>query len=213
MRQKLKAESKKQKGNAFSVQRSAFSVIILSGDRDVLQLVDGSVKVQMPGWNLKETTLYGARDVKKKYGITPAQMVDFKSLMGDASDNIPGIAGIGPKTASTLLQKYRTLENLFRHVKETPLKVREKLEAGKDDALKAKQLVELDRDVDIKFKLSELSFSPSWEQVRSEYQNLGFKSIVAKLPNGEGSEGTKVPKVSEVAKGKREDSNNQLELI
>jgi len=194
-------------------------VVILSGDRDVLQLVDGDVKVQMPsfakategkpGWGV----LMGEQEVREKYGITPAQMVDFKSLMGDASDNIPGIAGIGPKTASTLLQKYRTLENLFRHVKETPLKVREKLEAGKDDALKAKQLVELDRDVDIKFKLSELSFSPSWEQVRSEYQNLGFKSIVAKLPNGEGSEGTKVPKVSEVAKGKREDSNNQLELI
>jgi len=183
-------------------------VIILSGDRDVLQLVDGDVKVQMPGWNLKETTLYGAKDVKEKYGITPAQMVDFKSLMGDASDNIPGIAGIGPKTASSLLQKYRTLENLFRHVKETSLKVREKLEAGKDDALKAKQLVELDRDVDLPFTINDLRFDPDWEKVRSEYQNLGFKSIVAKIP------GTKEEE-SKVTKGSKEPkvNSNQLELV
>ena len=189
-------------------------VVILSGDRDVLQLVDGDVKVQMPsftkvsegkpGWGV----LMGEQEVREKYGITPAQMVDFKSLMGDTSDNIPGIAGIGPKTASTLLQKYRTLENLFRHVKETPLKVREKLETGKDDALKAKQLVELDRDVAISFKLSELSFQPSWEQVRSEYQSLGFKSIVAKIP------GTKEEE-SKVTKGPKEPkvNPNQLELV
>ena len=211
-------------------------VVILSGDRDTLQLVDGDIKVQMPSFTSasakatadKKATegkpgwgeLVGEKEVKEKYGITPAQMVDFKSLMGDASDNIPGIAGIGPKTASSLLQKYRTLENLFRHVKETSLKVREKLEAGKDDALKAKQLVELDRDVDLRFTINDLRFDPNWERVRAEYQQLGFKSIVAKIPGGgdtsEVKSGRNQENTSEVGKVKKKrltTDSNQLELI
>src|SRR3989344_5327714 len=110
-------------------------VIILSSDRDVLQLVDGNIKVQMPGWNLKETSLYGATEVKEKFGLEPYQMVDFKSLTGDPSDNIPGISGVGPKTASTLLQKYHTLENLFKKLAEIPEPLKSKLESGKDVAL------------------------------------------------------------------------------
>ncbi|OGD84487.1 hypothetical protein A2696_01360 [Candidatus Curtissbacteria bacterium RIFCSPHIGHO2_01_FULL_41_13] len=182
-------------------------VIILSSDRDVLQLVDGNIKVQMPGWNLKETSLYGATEVKEKFGLEPYQMVDFKSLTGDPSDNIPGISGVGPKTASTLLQKYHTLENLFKHVKETPLKVKQKLEAGEGAALAAKKLVELDRDVAISFKLSELNFSPDWGRVRREYEELGFKSIVAKLPGSKKQDG-----VSQNSEQKT-DNQDQLELI
>ncbi len=183
--------------------KAKHKVTILSGDRDVLQLVNGDIKVQMPGWNLKETSLYGAREVKKKFGITPAQMVDYKSLMGDASDNIPGIAGVGPKTASNLLIRYRTLENLFKHLDEIEGAVKGKLEAGKDDALKAKELVELDRKVDIKYKLDDLRFDPDWDEVRAEYKRLGFKSIVAKISGGDAEE-------EKVAK---KDSKSQLELV
>jgi len=204
LRQKPKAEGKKQKGNALNVQHSAFSIVILSGDRDVLQLVDGNIKVQAPGWNINETSLYGAKEVKEKYGITPVQMVDYKSLMGDASDNIGGIAGIGPKTASNLLIRYGTLENLFKHINDIEGSIRRKLEVGKDDALAAKKLVELDRDVDLppaspakrgEFTINDLRFDPDWGQIRSEYEKLGFKSIVAKLPgaNKEESEVTKEP--------------------
>ncbi|KKR47868.1 MAG: polymerase protein [Candidatus Curtissbacteria bacterium GW2011_GWA1_40_16] len=105
-------------------------VVILSGDRDCLQLVDGNIKVQAPGWNLKETTLYGARQVKEKFGLEPHQMVDYKSLTGDPSDNVPGILGVGPKTASSLLQKYHTLENLFKKLAEIPEPLKSKLSAG-----------------------------------------------------------------------------------
>ena len=120
---------------------------------------------------------------------------------------MPGIAGIGPKTASVLLQKYHTLENLFKHVKETPLKVKQKLEAGEGAALAAKKLVELDRDVAISFKLSELNFSPDWGRVRREYEELGFKSIVAKLPGSKKQDG--------VSQNSEQKTNNQdqLELI
>ena len=184
-------------------------VIILSGDRDVLQLVDGNIKVQMPGWNLNQTSLYGAKEVREKFGLEPHQMVDYKSLIGDPSDNIPGIAGIGPKTAATLLQKYHTLENLFDHVKETPLTVQTKLVAGKDTALAAKRLVELDRGVDISFQLSELSFNPDWDKVRAEYEDLGFKSIAAKIPGSRVTDETE----SQSEKSKSNKNDDQLKLI
>ena len=208
LRKTQNAKRKTQKKEALSVKRSALSVIILSGDRDVLQLVDGNIKVQMPGWNQNETTLYGAREVKEKFGLEPHQMVDYKSLTGDPSDNVPGISGIGPKTASSLLQKYHTLENLFKKLAEIPEPLRSKLKAGKDVALAAKSLVELDRKVAISFQLSELRFDPDWEKVRHEFEELGFRSIVAKLPGAEVTNGTKV------AKGKNDSNNqNQLELI
>ena len=184
-------------------------VIILSGDRDTLQLVDGDVKVQAPGWNLKETTLYGAVEVREKYGLEPHQMVDYKSLTGDASDNVPGISGIGPKTASALLQKYHTLENLFEHLGEIDDKLRTKLATGKEIALAAKKLVELDRNVAISFELLELSFKPDWERVRSEYEELGFKSIVAKLTGGSAPQ--KDEKI--VNSEPKTNSQDQLELI
>jgi len=184
-------------------------VIILSGDRDTLQLVDGDVKVQAPGWNLKETTLYGAVEVREKYGLEPHQMVDYKSLTGDASDNVPGISGIGPKTASSLLKKYHTLENLFEHLGEIDDKLRTKLATGKEIALAAKKLVELDRNVAISFELLELSFKPDWERVRREYEELGFKSIVAKLTGGSAPQ--KDEKI--VNSEPKTNSQDQLELI
>lgn len=186
-----------------------FEVVILSGDRDVLQLVDGDIKVQMPGWNMRETTLYGAREVKGKYGLAPHQMVDYKSLIGDPSDNVPGIAGIGPKTAVSLLSKYHTLENLFDHIDEQPESIRAKLEAGKDVALAAKRLVELDRNVNLDLRIENLEFKPDWKKVRIEYEELGFKSIVSKLPGAMEPEEPEVPKV----RGKNRDNKNQLKLV
>jgi DNA polymerase-1 len=191
-------------------KRQVDKVVILSGDRDVLQLVDGSVKVQMPGWNLGQTTLYGANEVKEKFGLEPHQMVDYKSLIGDPSDNIPGIAGIGPKTAAILLQKSHTLENLFEHIDEQGETVKAKLVAGKDIALAAKKLVELDLNVDIEFDVSSLEFKPDWGKVKAEYEELGFKSIVAKLPGGRESDESKESDVSNVSKKKNDD---QLKLI
>jgi len=187
-------------------------VIILSGDRDVLQLVDGNVKVQAPGWNLKETSLYGAKEVKEKYGLEPHQMVDFKSLTGDPSDNVPGISGIGPKTASVLLQKYHTLENLFKRLDNDTVSlgnVAEKLRRGRDTALAAKRLVELDRNVELEFRVESLEFSPDWGRVRREYEQLGFKSIVAKLPGGT----KEVSQIADVSKAEKTNNQDQLELI
>jgi DNA polymerase-1 len=163
---------------------TVYNVVILSGDRDVLQLVDGNIKVQMPGWNMKDVTLFGSEEVKIKYGITPAQMVDYKSLTGDPSDNVPGVAGIGPKTAAQLLQKYETVEGIYEHLDEIGGTIRNKLEVGKEIALEAKGLVELDKTVDLGFKIDDLRFAPDWEKATEEMEKLGFRSIAAKLPRG-----------------------------
>jgi DNA polymerase-1 len=179
-------------------------IVILSGDRDVLQLVDGKIKVQMPGWNLATTTLFGSAEVEEKYGITPLQMIDYKAMTGDPSDNIPGVAGIGPKTAAALLQKYQTLEGIYDHIDEISGTTKDKLVKDKEIALAAKKLVKLDCDVDLEFKISDLKFDPNWDTVRAEFEKLGFKSIVSKL-FGKGE-----MNVSNVDKSK---DVNQLELI
>ena len=198
-----------KKTNLQPLTADELEVIILSGDRDVLQLVDGYIKVQMPGWNLTSTSLYGAKEVEEKFGITPAQMVDYKSLVGDPSDNVPGVAGIGPKNASSLLQKYGTIEEIYKHLDEIGGTIQAKLEVGRDLAITAKSLVKLDTSVDLGFKIDDLRLDPDWEKVRAEFEGLGFKSIVAKLPGGEVSKVSQVPQVSKVDK----ESSNQLELI
>ncbi len=192
-------------------------IVILSGDRDLLQIVDGDIKVQAPGWNLpagrqgiKETTVYGSAEVKEKYGVSPEQMVDWKAMVGDPSDNVPGIAGIGPKTASELIQKYGNLENVFEHLDEIGVKVREKLEAGRSNAIAAKKLVALDTKVDLRFTIYDLRFEPDWEKVIAQYEGLGFRSIVSKI---KGTKVSDVSQVSEVSNVKNKVRSNQLELI
>src|SRR3990167_3392651 len=215
LRQTTKAKRLKQ-NKALDVSPSSLSIVILSGDRDCLQLVDGDVKVQMPSFTKVSEgkprwgVLVGAKEVREKYGLEPHQMVDYKSLVGDVSDNVPGVTGIGPKTAASLLQKYHTLENLFKHIKEIDEPLKSKLEAGQDIALAAKKLVELDRGVDLRFTINDLRFEPDWKQVRREYEELGFKSIVAKLPGGR-KEVSNVPKVLKGSKGGTIKFQKQLE--
>lgn len=187
-------------------------VIILSGDRDVLQLVNRDLKVQMPGWNLAETTLYGASEVAEKFGLESHQMVDYKSLIGDPSDNIPGIDGIGPKTAASLLQKYHTLEELFTQLDKNPGSlgpVADKLKSGRDVAIAAKRLVELDRDVEIGFKIDDLRFDPDWERVREQYEELGFKSIASKLPGAVNNSQLTVDSNGKKSVNRKQSTNNQ----
>lgn len=182
-------------------------VTILSGDRDLLQLVDGKIKVQAPGWNLKETTLYGSVEVKEKYGVSPLQMIDWKALTGDPSDNIPGIAGIGPKTASDLIQKYSSVEGIFEHLDEIGEKVRSKLELGRENAFVAKKLVKLDTEIDLNCELEDLKFEPDIQKVILEFEKLGFKSIVSKL------RGSNVTEGSNSTVDNEKTTSDQLELI
>lgn len=118
-------------------------VYILTGDRDMLQLVNHKTKILAPVKGISEMTLFDEGKVKEKYGITPSQFVELKALVGDPSDNYPGVLGIGPKTASNLINEYGSVENIYKNIsklKAKNSKLAEKLMAGKKNAKLAHQL-------------------------------------------------------------------------
>src|SRR3989338_1833995 len=156
---------------------------ILSGDADELQLVDGDrVVVEMFKKGVSDIAIYNNAAVKERYGVTPEQFIDYKGLVGDTSDNIPGLPGIGPKTAVELLNKYGSVEGIFKKL--SP-KIRgfAKLEGKKKDALLSKELATIRRDAPIEFgALSELAMPPFEEgKLVQEFSRLGFESIVNRL--------------------------------
>ncbi|MCL5439211.1 MAG: DNA polymerase I, partial [Patescibacteria group bacterium] len=127
-------------------------VIIVSGDRDMLQLVNSHVKVLAPITGITKMILFDEKLVEEKYGIKSSQIVDYKSLAGDSSDNYPGVPGVGPKTASTLLKEYGTLENLYQNIdgiKKKNENLSIKLATGIESAGLAKKLATIVTDAPI----------------------------------------------------------------
>lgn len=165
-----------------SDKAATLEVVILSGDRDMLQLVNSHVKVLAPVVGVKNTVLYDSEKVKEKYGITPAQMVDFKALVGDASDGYPGVVGVGPKTARQLLNSYETLEGIYEHIGELNPKLSEKLAQGSEQAALCKKLATIVTDAPITFKIEDCDMNKldveSWTEVFAEQ---GFKSLMKRV--------------------------------
>ncbi|MBR4082040.1 MAG: DNA polymerase I, partial [Clostridia bacterium] len=114
--------------------------LLLTGDRDALQLVDGKTELMFTRTGISETILFTPAKVHEEYGFSPEQVTDWKGLAGDSSDNIPGIPGVGDKTAVKLLQKYGTLENILASTAQEKGKLREKLETWPDQARMCKEL-------------------------------------------------------------------------
>lgn len=157
-------------------------VKIITGDRDLLQLVDDRIIVSLPGRSLSDSKDYLAGDVQEQLGIRPDQVVDFKALVGDASDNIPGVAGIGDKTAVSLLQKYDTLDNIYAHLEELPDGVRKKLEAGRESAYLSQKLARIVTDLEVPFDLESAradQFDP--RKVEALFRELEFRSLYARF--------------------------------
>lgn len=131
---------------------------IVTGDRDMLQLVDEDTHVFMPIKGISEVSIMDADKVRGKYGINPIQIIDMKALTGDASDNYPGVAGIGPKTAANLINQYETIENIYKNIDEigvkTP-KLAQKLIDGHDLCMISLQLAEIVRDAPVVFSFKE----------------------------------------------------------
>lgn len=121
--------------------------LIVTGDRDTFQLVGPNVKVVISGRSFTDRLLYDEAEVKRRYGLTPAQLIDLKGLVGDTSDNIPGIKGIGEKTGIKLLQQYGTLEGIYEHLDELPPSTRGKLEAERKTAFLSRDLGRIVTDV------------------------------------------------------------------
>lgn len=151
-------------------------VLIVSGDRDLLQLVNGKVKVLMPLVGISKSVLMGASQVEEKYGIEPSQMVDYKALVGDASDGYPGVSGIGPKTASELLKKFGSFENLYKNLKDVPEKISLKLATDAEQAALAKKLATIDTDAPITFRQDECK-NPKLEKIGEVLKSFGLKTL------------------------------------
>ncbi len=154
-------------------------VVILTGDRDTLQLVRGDkVVVRTPLKGITETLTYTEDVVKEKYGLEPHQLIDYKALVGDASDNIKGVNGIGPKTAVEILQKYHTLDEALKHTDEKPAL---KLAGQEEIALQTKRLVTLQCEAPIEANLDALFVRSDDEVLREYFDEMGFSSLVKRL--------------------------------
>ncbi|MBP8591302.1 hypothetical protein KBI33_02405 [Candidatus Shapirobacteria bacterium] len=155
-------------------------VFIVTGDRDLMQLVDERVFLYFPQRGLSATLVVKEKEVEKILGVKPTQVVDFKALAGDSSDNYPGVAGIGPKTAQKLLQEYGSLETIYQNLARiNPSSLREKLEKGREAAFLSQELAMVKRDVPLKVGLDDFRLG-NWEKKEGEYffKNLGFRSFL-----------------------------------
>ena len=156
--------------------------IVLTGDRDLLQLVNKTTKVLMPIVGVKETKLYDEAAVEEKFGVTPAQFIDYKALVGDASDGYPGVTGIGPKTASSLLQKYNTFEYMYEHLGELPQKIAEKLATDAEQAALAKKLAAIVTDVPVTCKIEKCRWRDfDTNGAMKVFQIYGFDSLIRRF--------------------------------
>ncbi|TSC71981.1 MAG: DNA polymerase I [Parcubacteria group bacterium Gr01-1014_38] len=163
--------------------REGVESVIVTGDQDTLQLVTPNTRVHLLRRGVKDTVTVGPAEVRERFGLTPEQLVDYKALRGDPSDNIPGVRGVGEKTATALLQQYGSLEEIYRHLKKIDPATRKKLEAGKIDAFLSRKLVTITRDVPLEGDFDAFARKP-YDRARAItlFQKLGFASLLPKLP-------------------------------
>lgn len=154
--------------------------IIVTGDRDSLQLVSENTKVWLTKRGITDVVEYDLERLENE-GLKPYQIIELKALMGDSSDNIKGIAGIGEKTAKNLIATYQDVENLYKHADEISGKLGEKIRAGKADAEESKYLATINCDVPVDVKVDELNFTPFSQKAKSKLEEFEFKSIIKRL--------------------------------
>jgi len=159
-------------------------IIILSGDTDALYLVDEKTKVYNLRKGVKDTVLYDKNLVKEKYqGLEPKQLLDYRALKGDPSDNIPGVPGIGEKTAIELIKEYGSLENIYDNLPLISGKTREKLFQHKEDAFFSRELAKIHRNVPIDFNLEKYQWGGyDKEKAKKLLEQLEFQSLINRLP-------------------------------
>ncbi len=155
-------------------------VIILSGDRDLLQLVDEKVTLRSPGRGIKKMINYDKQRVVEKYGLPPALFVDYKAFRGDPSDNIPGVAGIGKKRASKLVSEYGKVEDIYDNFDRLPDIFKKRLKGKREEVLKGKKLVTLMTDLELDVTLRRAKLNYKNKEVFNYFNELGFKSLIEK---------------------------------
>ncbi|MEI8232721.1 MAG: 5'-3' exonuclease H3TH domain-containing protein [bacterium] len=180
-------------GTLSKLESQENEVVILTGDQDTMQLVSDHVRVLTPAKGANPPVLYGPDEVFNKYGVHPEQIVDYKALLGDPSDNIPGVAGVGPKGASNLLKMFGTLERIYRDIKEVQVHFGEilakKLADGRDSAMLSQDLSKIVIDMPLNLNLEEMEYKGfATEQVKNIFEELGFRSLVKRFFGEENKE-------------------------
>ncbi|MBM4402428.1 MAG: DNA polymerase I, partial [Candidatus Cloacimonetes bacterium] len=172
---------------AKSKEQKDLETIIVTGDLDTLQLIDEKTKVYTPRRGFSDTVLYDEKLVTERYGLVPSQIVDYKALRGDPSDNIPGVKGIGEKTAAELLQKFRSLGEVYKHLDKVSARQKKLLSEGQENAFLSRGLAEIKKDVPIMIDLEKCKLaSYDRKKVLQLFQELEFRSLIGKLPESDG---------------------------
>lgn len=153
-------------------------VIIVTGDKDILQLVNDKVKVYLPKRGLSDAQLMGINEVIMKMGVTPKQIVDYKALVGDPSDNYKGVPGVGPKTAVGLLQRFKTVKQIYKNINSLPDSTAKKLREGKKSGDISYKLAKIVTDVNMDFDFEKMdNWSLDNKKTMELFSEFGFKTL------------------------------------
>jgi DNA polymerase-1 len=168
--------------NSKSKKRKITKITIITGDKDLMQLVNNKVSLYMPIHGLSESKLFGKQEVKERLGVPPEQVIDLKALMGDMSDNYPGVSGVGPVVATNLLNEYQNLNNIYKNIQKIKPIVAQKLIKDKENAYMSQKLATIITNIPIKFKLKSLKFTQNNISALSElFIKFNFKSLYSRL--------------------------------
>jgi DNA polymerase-1 len=162
--------------------KNKIDVVIVTGDRDILQLVDDKVKVFMPIAGLSNGKLFGIDETVERLGVVPELIPDYKALVGDPSDNYFGVTGIGPKTAIKLLEEFKSVDGIYKNIKKVKPMIAEKLIKDKKSALMSHKLATIIKDVKVSLDLKDAA---KWDldskKVLELFEELGFKTLSERI--------------------------------
>lgn len=168
---------------SLDAKQHGYDTTIVTGDLDSLQLVDDAVAVMTTRKGVSDVVIYDIAGVRERYGFGPEYVPDYKALVGDPSDNIPGVKGVGAKTAEKLINQFGHVENIIAHLDDLDPKFRDKVEPFIDQIPKSKKLATIVRDVPLKFDYKPYSLSPrQLESAKAMLQSLEFRSHLKRLP-------------------------------
>ncbi|MBN2015401.1 DNA polymerase I [Candidatus Dojkabacteria bacterium] len=178
--------------------------IIVTGDQDIFQLVDLDTQVYLAGRNFKDSQLFGPLEVYKKVGLKPNQIVDYKALCGDPSDNIPGVSGIGKKGAVNLLERFGSLDNIYRNIQKVEGRYRNRLEEGKDIAYLSRDLAEIVKDISLSYEIKKCKWGKfNADKVKKVFQRFEFLSLLRRLDKMQEGSGVVMTDIKQATSDKK----------
>jgi len=205
---------------ACKAEKEGYTTFMVTPDKDFAQLVTDKIKIYKPGLKGGEIEILGVEEVKAKYGIQdPKQVIDFLAMMGDAVDNIPGLEGVGEKTAMKFLQEYGSIENLLANTHQLKGKIKEKIEASAERGILSKKLATIICDAPVEFHQEQYDLeTPDFEKVKEVFDEIEFRRLYENLyrafaPAGEPKEEKSIESNADSQKPKTSNQNGQLDLF